>query len=105
MSSSLFKVVKQLPVIIRPPVEEQIQEDATFCEICQQCDREDRMLLCDGCDLGYHLECLTPPMTEVPMDEWFCPECSQNSQNDAEVVMRLLFYCFLNNQSLETHGS
>ncbi|XP_046483809.2 PHD and ring finger domains 1 isoform X2 [Neodiprion pinetum] len=80
------KVIQQLPVTIKPPVEEQIQEDATYCEICQQCDREDRMLLCDGCDLGYHLECLTPPMNEVPMDEWFCPECAQNSQNDAEVV-------------------
>lgn len=44
------------------------------------------MLLCDGCDLGYHLECLNPPMNEVPMDEWYCPDCSRNSQDDAEVV-------------------
>ncbi len=28
------------------------EEDNTYCEVCGQADREDRMLLCDGCDLG-----------------------------------------------------
>lgn len=79
------KILRHIPVEITPR-EEQVQEDPTFCEVCHQCDREDRMLLCDSCDSGYHLECLTPPMNEVPMEEWFCPECSQNSQNDAEAV-------------------
>lgn len=23
------------------------------------------MLLCDGCDLGFHMQCLTPPLSEV----------------------------------------
>lgn len=80
------KILKKLPVEVKPRIEEQIQEDPTYCEVCQECNREDRMLLCDGCDLGYHLECLTPPMDEVPLDEWYCPECSQNSQDDAEAV-------------------
>lgn len=75
-----------------PRVEDQVQEDPTFCEVCHQSDREDRMLLCDGCDSGYHLECLTPPMNEVPMEEWYCPECSQNTQNDAEAVRKHLFF-------------
>jgi len=26
--------------------------DLTFCEICGQANREDRLLLCDGCDKG-----------------------------------------------------
>ncbi|EFN80079.1 RING and PHD-finger domain-containing protein KIAA1542 [Harpegnathos saltator] len=80
------KVIKHLPVEVVPRPEDQVQDDPTFCEVCHLSDREDRMLLCDGCDCGYHLECLTPPMTEVPMEEWFCPECSQNSQNDAEAI-------------------
>ncbi|XP_014483609.1 PREDICTED: uncharacterized protein LOC106749063 [Dinoponera quadriceps] len=80
------KVIKHIPIEVVPRLEDQVQDDPTFCEVCHLSDREDRMLLCDGCDCGYHLECLTPPMTEVPMEEWFCPECSQNSQNDAEVV-------------------
>ena len=82
----MSQVARSVPVTVRANLEETIQEDPTYCEYCHQCDREDRMLLCDGCDLGYHLECLNPPMTEVPMDEWFCPECARNSTEDAEAV-------------------
>ncbi|KFZ67414.1 PHD and RING finger domain-containing protein 1, partial [Podiceps cristatus] len=51
------------------------EDDPTFCEVCGRSDREDRLLLCDGCDAGYHMECLNPPLSEVPVDEWFCPAC------------------------------
>lgn len=44
-------------------------------QVCHECDREERLLLCDGCDLGYHLECLDPPLVQVPVEEWFCPVC------------------------------
>lgn len=30
----------------------------------------------------YHMECLTPPVEFVPLDEWFCPACT--SREDAE---------------------
>uniref|UniRef100_A0A3Q3DAY8 PHD and ring finger domains 1 n=1 Tax=Hippocampus comes TaxID=109280 RepID=A0A3Q3DAY8_HIPCM len=49
--------------------------EQTNCEVCHGSDREDRLLLCDGCDAGYHMECLTPPLDTVPVEEWFCPEC------------------------------
>jgi PHD and RING finger domain-containing protein 1 len=51
-------------------------EDMTYCEICGRCDREDRLLLCDGCDLGYHCECLVPPVADIPYESWYCPECA-----------------------------
>ena len=41
----------QIPVEDRNTQAEE-EEEETFCEVCQQSDREDRMLLCDGCDLG-----------------------------------------------------
>ena len=25
----------------------------------------------------FHLECLSPPLEEVPVEEWFCPECAE----------------------------
>jgi len=50
-------------------------DDLTYCEICGRCDHEDRLLLCDGCDFGYHCDCLDPPLTEIPVEEWFCPDC------------------------------
>ncbi|XP_063218187.1 PHD and RING finger domain-containing protein 1-like isoform X2 [Bacillus rossius redtenbacheri] len=71
------KVVRQIPVEERRlQVDlDEPDEDPTYCEICGRNDREDRLLLCDGCDLGYHLECLRPPLDEVPIEQWFCPDC------------------------------
>lgn len=56
--------------------EQQEEEDLTYCEVCGRCDREDRLLLCDACDLGYHCECLSPPLDSVPIEEWYCPDCA-----------------------------
>jgi PHD and RING finger domain-containing protein 1 len=41
------------------------------------------LLLCDSCDLGYHLECLTPPLSRVPRGEWFCPDCRAQGVHEA----------------------
>ena len=59
------------------------EDDLTYCEICGRCDREDRLLLCDGCDFGYHCECLSPPIETIPIEEWFCPECHHQMFGDA----------------------
>ncbi|XP_029770795.1 PHD and RING finger domain-containing protein 1 isoform X1 [Suricata suricatta] len=69
------KVLKKIPVE-NAGAGQDAEEDPTFCEVCGRSDREDRLLLCDGCDAGYHMECLDPPLQEVPVDEWFCPECA-----------------------------
>ncbi|ROT77610.1 hypothetical protein C7M84_003720 [Penaeus vannamei] len=67
---------KEIPVSKQEEEEVFIPEEhPTYCEVCNYCDREERLLLCDGCDLGYHLECLDPPLTHVPLEEWFCPAC------------------------------
>ncbi|KAK3246820.1 hypothetical protein CYMTET_43656 [Cymbomonas tetramitiformis] len=46
------------------------------CEVCRKTDGEAEMLLCDACNKGYHLWCLTPALDEVPEGEWLCPRCS-----------------------------
>ena len=46
------------------------------CEVCGRKEGGATMLLCDGCDHGYHLACLTPALAEVPDGEWFCPVCA-----------------------------
>eukprot|EP00112_Aurelia_sp_Birch-Aquarium-sp1_P005163 Seg1585.12 transcript_id=Seg1585.12/GoldUCD/mRNA.D3Y31 product="PHD and RING finger domain-containing protein 1" protein_id=Seg1585.12/GoldUCD/D3Y31 len=61
-------------------------EDPTFCQVCGNGDREDRLLLCDGCDHGYHLECLDPPLDHVPIDDWYCPACAANRQPAAAQI-------------------
>uniref|UniRef100_A0A1A8S1Q4 PHD and ring finger domains 1 n=1 Tax=Nothobranchius rachovii TaxID=451742 RepID=A0A1A8S1Q4_9TELE len=74
-------------ITVQKPVkagqEETVNADLeqTNCEVCGGSDREDRLLLCDGCDAGYHMECLTPPLDSVPVEEWFCPECEANNRH------------------------
>ena len=36
---------------------------------------EDEMLLCDGCDRGFHMSCLNPPLKKVPVGNWYCSDC------------------------------
>lgn len=57
--------------------------DVTTCEICNLSDREDTMLLCDACDQGYHIECLVPPLTEIPEGSWYCDNCFGSDASDA----------------------
>jgi hypothetical protein len=38
------------------------------------------MVICDICSTGWHLECLTPPLLEVPVGQWACPECVRRSR-------------------------
>ncbi|KAF8313245.1 hypothetical protein DL93DRAFT_1185349 [Clavulina sp. PMI_390] len=45
------------------------------CEICRKGDDDLHMLLCDGCDRGYHTYCLNPPIPSIPKGQWFCHAC------------------------------
>uniref|UniRef100_A0A146L8A2 PHD and RING finger domain-containing protein 1 n=1 Tax=Lygus hesperus TaxID=30085 RepID=A0A146L8A2_LYGHE len=65
-------------------------DDATFCEVCSQHDREHEMLLCDRCEAGYHLDCLTPPLRAVPDGSWFCPRCTDPNNELAEELNELM---------------
>ncbi|KAG0422040.1 hypothetical protein HPB47_002112, partial [Ixodes persulcatus] len=76
------KMVRQISVGSPEKEEEGEEEDLTYCEVCGNCDREDRLLLCDACDLGYHCECLTPPLDTVPVEEWYCPDCAPDHSQD-----------------------
>lgn len=64
-------------------------QDLTHCELCNATDREDCMLLCDGCNRGYHMDCLQPALTEIPASSWYCDYCfdSDASANDDEAAI------------------
>jgi hypothetical protein len=50
------------------------------CEMCGEKDDPDRTLLCDKCNGAFHMECLDPPLTDVPDGEWLCPQCTDPEQ-------------------------
>ena len=29
------------------------------------------------CKKGFHIYCLTPPLADVPDDDWLCPKCTK----------------------------
>ncbi|XP_035012229.2 PHD and RING finger domain-containing protein 1 isoform X1 [Hippoglossus stenolepis] len=82
-------------ITVQKPVKEGLEEtvdvdlEQTNCEVCGGSDREDRLLLCDGCDAGYHMECLTPPLDSVPVEEWFCPECEASNRHTRDSVVEV----------------
>lgn len=42
------------------------------CHECGGKENPEKQLMCDECDLPYHIYCLTPPMEAIPdVDEWF----------------------------------
>lgn len=44
------------------------------CEKCGKSDSKENIILCDSCDLGYHIHCAEPPLAQAP-SEWHCPKC------------------------------
>ena len=52
------------------------QDDSIACEKCGLVDFDSTpMLLCDGCNKGFHIDCINPPLICVPEGEWFCTNC------------------------------
>ena len=46
-----------------------------ICQACGEGDDESRLMLCDGCDGGWHTYCVRPKLTAVPKGEWRCDTC------------------------------
>jgi histone-lysine N-methyltransferase MLL3 len=59
--------------------------DCTFCEGCGQPHDEDKLILCDECDVSYHIYCVDPPLEKVPEGNWkckWCAVCTECGRND-----------------------
>ena len=39
------------------------------CQICDTAGDDDKILLCDKCDKGFHMYCLRPVMVNIPVGE------------------------------------
>ncbi|TQS34769.1 hypothetical protein Golomagni_04836 [Golovinomyces magnicellulatus] len=69
------------------------ENDDTACEVCGRYDskKKNPMLLCDGCDFGYHIKCIG--LSKEPQtDQWFCRNCDSKvieKQKDVFAPMEL----------------
>jgi hypothetical protein len=73
---------------IDPEVDKTLQgeDQDALCEVCQEPDA-DGFVFCDGCNSGWHIYCLTPPLLSVPEGKWYCHRCSAKGVTSAVVCI------------------
>ncbi|XP_058976147.1 uncharacterized protein LOC101892503 isoform X2 [Musca domestica] len=57
------------------------------CQFCTSGENEDKLLLCDGCDKGYHTYCFKPKMENIPEGDWYCFECVNKATNERKCIV------------------
>ncbi|XP_037340963.2 E3 ubiquitin-protein ligase UHRF2-like isoform X1 [Pungitius pungitius] len=63
------------------------EAECRFCSCCVCGGKQDAhmQLLCDECNMAFHIYCLNPPLATIPDDEdWYCPTC----KNDTNEVVK-----------------
>ncbi|KAK2568145.1 Tyrosine-protein kinase BAZ1B [Acropora cervicornis] len=50
------------------------------CRVCRHKGLGTMLILCDDCNLAYHLQCLRPALSEVPEGHWSCPLCKPSER-------------------------
>lgn len=69
-----------LPVL-RTAVDPLHPLDQGGCYICKNNEKQELILLCDGCEGEFHTFCIDPPLPKVPQGPWFCPSCKATGKD------------------------
>ncbi|XP_057633018.1 E3 ubiquitin-protein ligase UHRF2 isoform X2 [Chionomys nivalis] len=60
------------------------------CHKCGEKRDPNKQLLCDECNMAYHIYCLSPPLDKIPEEEyWYCPSCKTDSSEVVKAGERL----------------
>ena len=79
-------------------------EPGDYCECCHGVHDENKILLCDGCDKGWHLYCLVPKKRSIPKNDWFCVSCVEAKNNPPPVVEEQAPTASVDLEYFETRG-
>lgn len=52
---------------------------------CEICNLGGSLLCCDSCPRTYHIDCLAPPLEDVPNGKWDCPSCHQKNESSVPI--------------------
>uniref|UniRef100_A0A1I7XPP0 PHD-type domain-containing protein n=1 Tax=Heterorhabditis bacteriophora TaxID=37862 RepID=A0A1I7XPP0_HETBA len=65
---------------------DQVDEEAA-CDICRisECEYDDEMVFCDGCNLCVHMSCYG--LSDLPPDEWLCMKCALCFGNNPPCIL------------------
>ncbi|KAI9010358.1 chromatin remodelling complex Rsc7/Swp82 subunit-domain-containing protein [Phycomyces nitens] len=50
--------------------------DCKVCCVCKSAGDESTLMICDGCDRGWHTGCCDPKINHVPEGSWLCKLCA-----------------------------
>ncbi|KAJ8924293.1 hypothetical protein NQ315_007086 [Exocentrus adspersus] len=78
---SIMKAVS-VPNVFNKQTARKYNSKLSNCQFCHSGDNEDKLLLCDGCDKGYHTYCFKPKMENIPDGDWYCHECMNKATGE-----------------------
>ncbi|XP_025163350.1 nucleosome-remodeling factor subunit NURF301 isoform X1 [Harpegnathos saltator] len=63
--------------LITNPVREDLLHEGSmhYDDHCRVCHRLGDLLCCETCPAVFHLECVEPPLVDVPTEDWQCSTC------------------------------
>lgn len=76
---SLLKIKSMTVTVVKGGKEATVYNwECLECKICEACAKpgdDEKLLICDLCDRGFHMFCLTLPLTRAPPGRWVCDDC------------------------------
>ena len=74
-----------------PPTPSDRDGPIVYDDHCRSCHKLGDLLCCETCPATYHLECVNPPLKEVPDHDWQCEICRKHQVGD-RAAAGMVFY-------------
>eukprot|EP00873_Tetraselmis_striata_P025677 jgi/Tetstr1/445941/TSEL_033570.t1 len=62
--------------------------DMVACQGCSKPHDPEKMVLCDGCQAGWHLYCHASGIVEVPPGDWYCTDSCASKAHKARTTLQ-----------------
>lgn len=97
-------------LLITTPVRDMLLQEGPihYDDHCRICHRLGDLLCCETCPAVYHLECVEPPLTDVPTEDWQCTMCQDHKVSGVNDCMsqqeKHAMLCRQDNLGFDRHG-